>query len=245
VEKLGRGKLTKILEVNKLNAGYGKSHILFDVSLDVEEGTICAILGPNGSGKSTVLKSIFGLTNVYSGSIRFRENDITGMKPYKVARLGIAYLPQVDSVYLNLNVRENLLMSGYILSKEEVEDRIKYVSEVFPMLKDYMERKVLTLSGGERQILVMAMALMRQPSLMMFDEPTAHLAPKVANLIFDKIRELNKDYGITVVLVEQNVKRALEESDKAYLLVSGRVNYFGPTKELMANEKFGKLFLGL
>ncbi|MGC8911462.1 MAG: ABC transporter ATP-binding protein [Nitrososphaeria archaeon] len=245
MEKLGRGKLTKILEVNKLNAGYGKSHILFDVSLDVEEGTICAILGPNGSGKSTVLKSIFGLTNVYSGSIRFRENDITGMKPYKVARLGIAYLPQVDSVYLNLNVRENLLMSGYILSKEEVEDRIKYVSEVFPMLKDYMERKVLTLSGGERQILVMAMALMRQPSLMMFDEPTAHLAPKVANLIFDKIRELNKDYGITVVLVEQNVKRALEESDKAYLLVSGRVNYFGPTKELMANEKFGKLFLGL
>ncbi|MGB9727559.1 MAG: ATP-binding cassette domain-containing protein, partial [Nitrososphaeria archaeon] len=154
--------MTKILEVNKLNAGYGKSHILFDVSLDVEEGTICAILGPNGSGKSTVLKSIFGLTNVYSGSIRFRENDITGMKPYKVARLGIAYLPQVDSVYLNLNVRENLLMSGYILSKEEVEDRIKYVSEVFPMLKDYMERKVLTLSGGERQILVMAMALMRQ-----------------------------------------------------------------------------------
>lgn len=234
-----------MLEVNKLNAGYGKSHILFDVSLDVEEGTICAILGPNGSGKSTVLKSIFGLTNVYSGSIRFRENDITGMKPYKVARLGIAYLPQVDSVYLNLNVRENLLMSGYILSKEEVEDRIKYVSEVFPMLKDYMERKVLTLSGGERQILVMAMALMRQPSLMMFDEPTAHLAPKVANLIFDKIKELNKDYGITVVLVEQNVKRALEESDTAYLLVSGRVNYFGPSKELMANEKFGKLFLGL
>lgn len=240
-----RGRLTKILEVNKLNAGYGKSHILFDVSLDVEEGTICTILGPNGSGKSTVLKSIFGLTNVYSGSIRFRENDITGMKPYRVARLGIAYLPQVDSVYLNLNVRENLLMSGYILSKEEVEDRIKYVSEVFPMLKDYMERKVLTLSGGERQILVMAMALMRQPSLMMFDEPTAHLAPKVANLIFDKIKELNKDYGITVVLVEQNVKRALEESDTAYLLVSGRVNYFGPSKELMANEKFGKLFLGL
>ncbi|MBC7091688.1 MAG: ABC transporter ATP-binding protein, partial [Nitrososphaeria archaeon] len=208
-KKLVRGRLTKILEVNKLNAGYGKSHILFDVSLDVEEGTICTILGPNGSGKSTVLKSIFGLTNVYSGSIRFRENDITGMKPYRVARLGIAYLPQVDSVYLNLNVRENLLMSGYILSKEEVEDRIKYVSEVFPMLKDYMERKVLTLSGGERQILVMAMALMRQPSLMMFDEPTAHLAPKVANLIFDKIKELNKDYGITVVLVEQNVKRAL------------------------------------
>jgi len=237
--------LGSILEVSGLNAGYGKSHILFDVSLDVEEGTVCAILGPNGSGKSTVLKSIFGLTNVYSGSIKFKGKDITGMEPYKIARLGVAYLPQVDSVYLNLNVRENLMMSGYILSKEEVEERMKYVCEVFPTIREYMGRKVLTLSGGERQILVMAMALMRQPSLMMFDEPTAHLAPKVANQIFDKIRELNRSHGITVVLVEQNVKRALEESDKAYLLVSGRVNYSGPSRELMHNENFGKLFLGL
>ncbi|MEM0385499.1 MAG: ABC transporter ATP-binding protein [Nitrososphaeria archaeon] len=237
--------MTNILEVDKLNAGYGKSHILFDVSLNVEDGTICAILGPNGSGKSTVLKTIFGLTTVYSGSIKFKGNNITGMEPYKIARLGIAYLPQVDSVYLNLNVRENLMMSGYILEKNEIEERIKYVEEIFPVLKEYRDRKVYTLSGGERQILVMAMALIRQPSLMMFDEPTAHLAPKIANQIFEKIKELNKSHGITVVLVEQNVKRALEESDTAYLLVSGKVNYYGPSKELMANEKFGKLFLGL
>ncbi|MEM2613771.1 MAG: ATP-binding cassette domain-containing protein, partial [Nitrososphaerota archaeon] len=133
--------MSNIIEVENLNAGYGNTHILFDVSLNVDEGTICAILGPNGSGKSTVLKTIFGLTNVYSGSIRFKGQDITGMKPYKIARLGIAYLPQVESVYLNLNVRENLMMAGYILQKDELEDRIKYVLEVFPMLKDYMERK--------------------------------------------------------------------------------------------------------
>lgn len=115
----------------------------------------------------------------------------------------------------------------------------RYVEEVFPVLKDYMDKKVYTLSGGECQILVMAMVPM------MFDRSTAHLAPKIANQIFEKIKELNKSYGITVVLVEQNVKRALEESDIAYLPVSGRVNYYGPSKELMANEKFGKLFLGL
>ena len=237
--------MSNIIEIEGLNAGYGKTHILFDVSLNVEEGTICAILGPNGSGKSTVLKTIFGLTNIYSGSIRFKGQDITGMKPYMIARMGIAYLPQVDSVYLNLNVRENLMMAGYILQKDELEDRIKYVQEVFPVLKNYMERKLITLSGGERQIVVMAMALMREPSLMMFDEPTAHLAPKVANQIFEKIKELNKKFNITIIIVEQNVKKVLEESNYAYLLVSGRINYYGPSNELISSEKFGKLFLGV
>jgi branched-chain amino acid transport system ATP-binding protein len=237
--------MSNIIEIENLNAGYGKTHILFDVSLNVEEGTICAILGPNGSGKSTVLKTIFGLTSVYSGSVRFKGQDITGMKPYKIARLGIAYLPQVDSVYLNLSVKENLMMAGYILQKDELEERIRYVQEVFPLLKNYMERKLITLSGGERQIAVMAMALIREPSLMMFDEPTAHLAPKIANQIFEKIKELNKNFNITVILVEQNVKKALEESDMAYLLVSGRINYYGSSKDLLTNEQLGKLFLGL
>jgi branched-chain amino acid transport system ATP-binding protein len=237
--------MSNVIEIENLNAGYGKTHILFDVSLNVEEGTICSILGPNGSGKSTVLKTIFGLTNIYSGSVRFKGQDITGMKPYKIARLGIAYLPQVDSVYLNLTVKENLMMAGYILQKDELEERIRYVQEVFPTLKNYLERKLITLSGGERQIVVMAMALMREPSLMMFDEPTAHLAPKIANQIFEKIKELNKNFNITVILVEQNVKKALEESDTAYLLVSGRINYYGSSKDILMNEQLGKLFLGL
>jgi branched-chain amino acid transport system ATP-binding protein len=237
--------MSNILEISDLNAGYGKSHILFDISLNIEKGIICAILGPNGSGKSTILKSIFGLTNIYSGSIIFRGMNITGMKPHKIAQLGIAYLPQVDSVYSNLSVRENLIMAGYTLSKEEIEERIRNVCEIFPILKKYMGRRVMTLSGGERQILAMAMALMRQPSLIMLDEPTAHLAPRIAIQIFDKIKELNKDYGVTIVLVEQNVRGALEISDKAYLLVSGKINYCGSSKDLINHKDFGKLFLGL
>jgi branched-chain amino acid transport system ATP-binding protein len=237
--------MSNILEISDLNAGYGKSHILFDISLNIEKGIICAILGPNGSGKSTILKSIFGLTNIYSGSIIFKGMNITGMKPHKIAQLGIAYLPQVDSVYSNLSVRENLIMAGYTLSKEEIEERIRNVCEIFPILKKYMGRRVMTLSGGERQILAMAMALMRQPSLIMLDEPTAHLAPRIAIQIFDKIKELNKDYGVTIVLVEQNVRGALEISDKAYLLVSGKINYCGSSKDLINHKDFGKLFLGL
>jgi len=237
--------MSNILEISNLNAGYGKSHVLFDISLNIEKGVICAILGPNGSGKSTILKSIFGLTSIYSGSIIFKGMNITGMKPYKIAQLGIAYLPQVDSVYSNLSVRENLIMAGYTLSKEEIEERIRNVCEIFPILKKYMGRRVMTLSGGERQILAMAMALMRQPSLIMLDEPTAHLAPRIAIQIFDKIKELNKDYGVTIILVEQNVRGALEISDKAYLLVSGRINYCGSSKDLINHKDFGKLFLGL
>jgi branched-chain amino acid transport system ATP-binding protein len=237
--------MSNILEISDLNAGYGKSHILFDISLNIEKGVICAILGPNGSGKSTILKSIFGLTNIYSGSIIFKGMNITGMKPHKIAQLGIAYLPQVDSVYSNLSVKENLIMAGYTLSKEEIEERIRNVCEIFPILKKYMGRRVMTLSGGERQILAMAMALMRQPSLIMLDEPTAHLAPRIAIQIFDKIKELNKDYGVTIILVEQNVRGALEISDKAYLLVSGRINYCGSSRDLINHKDFGKLFLGL
>ncbi|MEM2179170.1 MAG: ABC transporter ATP-binding protein [Candidatus Methanomethylicaceae archaeon] len=237
--------MSSILSINNLYAGYGKSQVLFGISFDVEEKCICAILGPNGSGKSTILKTIFGLTNVYGGAIKFKGMDITGMKPHKIARLGIAYLPQVDSVYLNLTVKENLIMAGYILPKNEIEERIRYVQEIFPELKKFMDRKILTLSGGERQMVVMARALMRQPSLMMFDEPTAHLAPRISEQIFEKIKELNKNLGITIILVEQNVKKALEISDIAFLLVSGRINYSGVSKGLLSNKELGRLFLGL
>lgn len=237
--------MSSILSVDNLYAGYGKSQVLFDISLNVEEKRICAILGPNGSGKSTILKTIFGLTNIYDGSIKFKGIDITGMKPHKIARLGVAYLPQVDSIYLNLTVRENLIMAGYILPNDEIEERIKYVQEIFPELKNFMDRKILTLSGGERQMVVMARALMRQPSLMMFDEPTAHLAPKISEQIFEKIKELNKNLGVTIILVEQNVKKALEISDIAFLLVSGRINYSGVSKDLLSNKELGRLFLGL
>ena len=237
--------MSNILEVEDVHAGYGKSHVLFGVSAEIKAKTICSILGPNGSGKSTLLKTLFGLTNVYRGKIRFNETDITGWKPHEIARLGLAYLPQTENLYLNLNVRENLVMAGYTVSTDELNKRIGEVLEIYPVLRPFMERKAFTLSGGERQILVMATALIRQPSLMLFDEPSSNLSPKMAEQIFQKIQELNQNLEITVLVAEQNTKKALELSDEAYLLVSGRVNFHGEAKELAANEELGRLFLGL
>jgi branched-chain amino acid transport system ATP-binding protein len=233
-----------ILEIENLNSGYGKSQVLFNVSLEVRKNSICAILGPNGSGKSTLLKTIFGLTSIYSGSITFNDHEISRMKPHEIAKLGISYLLQVENIYSNLSVRENLIMAGYILPREEMHTRMEEVLEIFPPLKNFLDRRTYTLSGGERQLLVMAMALMRRPALMMLDEPSANLAPRIADEIIEKIKEL-KNLGITIILVEQNTKKALEITEDAFLLVSGRINYYGKSKELITNKELGRLFLGL
>jgi branched-chain amino acid transport system ATP-binding protein len=237
--------LSDTLQIEDVDAGYGKSQVLFSVSAEVKAKSICAVLGPNGSGKSTLLKTLFGLTTIYKGKIRFNGLDITGRKAHEIARMGLAYLPQTENVYANLNVRENLIMAGYTVPNDKINERIEDVLRIFPLLQPFLERKASTLSGGERQILVMATALMRRPSLMLFDEPSSNLAPKMVEQIFEKIKELNHNLGITVIVAEQNTKKALELSDDAYLLVSGRVNFHGGAKELAANNEFGRLFLGL
>jgi len=234
----------EILSIIDLNAGYYKIPVLSDVNLTVPEGSICAIVGPNGSGKSTLLKTIFGLTTVYSGRIKFNGKDITHLKPYEKVKLGMSYLPQTGNVFPNLTIRENMIMAGYLLSKKEIRERMDEVLKMFPIFNISLEKRVLTLSGGERQMLAMAMSLMNRPLLMMFDEPTANLSPKLAYQVFGKIKELNKS-GITIILVEQNVKRALEISDIAYLLVSGRVRFQGNSKELLEHPELGRLYLGI
>jgi len=233
-----------ILEIEKLNSGYGKSQVLFDISLTVKEKSICALLGPNGSGKSTLMKSIFGLTSIYSGLIKFNGEEITKKKPHERVKLGLVYLPQVDNVYDSLTVKENLIMASSILSKEERNNRIEEVIEFHPILKRYFNRKLVMLSGGERQIVAMAMALMLKPKMILFDEPSAHLAPKFVEEIFEKIKELNH-IGVTVLLVEQNVKKALEESEYAYIMVSGRIVYGAETNKLRDLPEFNKIFLGI
>lgn len=234
----------EILGVSDLNAGYYKIPVLSEVNLTVPEGSICAIVGPNGSGKSTLLKTIFGLTTVYSGRIKFNGKDITHLKPYEKVKLGMSYLPQTGNVFPNLTIRENMIMAGYLLSKKEIKERMEEVLKMFPIFNISMDKKVSTLSGGERQMLAMAMSLMNRPSLMMFDEPTANLSPKLAYQVFEKIEELNES-GITIILVEQNVKRALEISDIAYLLVSGRVRFQGDSNELLGHPELGRLYLGI
>lgn len=234
-----------MLGVESLNAGYGKFHILFDVSFEVPRGKILVIVGPNGSGKSTTLKAIFGIATIYSGKITLEGRDVTRLPPHAKAKIGMAYLPQTDNIFAELTVEENLRMAAYTLDKAEAEKAIKEVLEIFPVLKEKLDKKAKTLSGGQRQLLGMAMMLIRKPKLMMFDEPTAGLAPKAAKEVVDKIVWLRDELGKTIVLVEQNAKLGLEIGDLALLLVSGRVAFYGKASELLADKELGKRYLGL
>lgn len=234
-----------MINAKGVNAGYGPVQVLYDFDFKVAEREKVAIIGPNGSGKSTLMKTIMGLTTLYSGVVEFEGQDISKLPPYERARLGLAYLPQVGSTFDNLTIKENLRMAGYTLHKSEREGRIDEVLEVFPILKGYVDEPVKVLSGGMRQMLATGIALMRRPRLMMFDEPTANLAPKLAEEVLDKILEIESQFGITVVMVEQNATMVLEACDTAYLLVNGRVRYTGDAKELMNNPRFGQMFLGI
>lgn len=233
-----------MLRTEKLNAGYKQLQILFDVDLTVEKG-ITTIIGPNGSGKSTLLKSIFGIATIHSGSVYLNGRNITSLPPHEKTRLGISYLPQVENVFANLTVEENLKIAGYWLEESEKKDKISYALDFFPELKNYLRRKAGTLSGGERQMLAMACALVKDAKILLLDEPTAQLSPKFAEKIFERIQSLEDEMKITILLVEQNVKRALEISDKAYLLVSGRVAFQGSASELISHPKFEKMCVGI
>ena len=234
-----------MIEVRGLNAGYQRLQVLFDVSASFEKEKINVVVGPNGSGKSTLLKSIFGLTTIYSGSIIFNGKELVGKTPHEVARIGIAYLPQTENIFENLTVEENLRMAGYILKEDEIEERVEEALEFFPAIRRYWKRRAKLLSGGERQMVAMAMALLRRPKVMLFDEPTGGLAPKIANEVLSKIIELRDSLKITIVLVEQNAKRALEIGDKAYLLVSGKLIFEGECDELLQHPQFSTLYLGV
>ena len=198
-----------LLSAENISSGYRRLQVLFDVNAWFSQKQITVVVGPNGSGKSTLLKTVFGLTDVYSGRIIFDGNDITGEPPDKVSKLGIAYLPQTSNVFNELTLKENLLMAGYILEKDEARQRLTGLRDAFPILRDHWARKAGTLSGGERQMVAMAMALLRRPRVMLFDEPTGNLAPKIAQQVLERITEIRDEYGIAVGLAEQNAKRAL------------------------------------
>ncbi len=234
-----------ILSVSDLNAGYGRFHIVFDASFNLADGEILTIVGPNGSGKSTLLKAIFGIATVYSGLVSFKGSDVTRYPPHVKARIGLAYLPQTDNVFAELSVRENLVMASYTLEESEARDRIEEVLNIYPILKQKLDYKAKSLSGGERQILALAMTLIRKPELIMLDEPTGNLAPIIAKELLKKIVQLRDELKKTVILVEQSAKAALEISDRALLMVSGRIAYEGPSKGLLEDVELGKKYLGL
>ncbi len=233
------------LAVNQVSAGYGKLQILTEVSLEAKQGEVTVVVGPNGSGKSTLLKTISGLTTLYQGQISLDGRVISGLAPHEIARLGLAYLPQTESVFTQLNVTENFRMAGYAVRAEDFGKRLNEALTIFPQLTQYLRSKVSNLSGGERQMVAMTMAMIRKPKVIMFDEPTGNLAPKIATQVLETIRALARDLGLAVVLVEQNARRALEIGDRAYLMVGGKNAFEGGTKELLAHRELARLYLGL
>jgi len=234
-----------MLKVDGVSAGYGRLQILTDVSLEALPGELTIVVGPNGSGKSTLLKSVAGLTNIYKGSVSMDGKTLSGHPPHIIARSGLAYLPQTESVFTKLSVTENFKMAAYMVSRSEYEVRLKDSLEIFPQLNSYLGSKVVNLSGGERQMVAMTMALLRKPQVIMFDEPTANLSPKYATDVLRTIQKLGKERGLTIVLVEQNAKKALEIGDKAYLLVGGKNAFIGGAKELLSHQELARMYLGM
>jgi branched-chain amino acid transport system ATP-binding protein len=220
-----------MLKVTNLSSGYGKMVVLHNINIEVKGGEIVAVLGPNGAGKTTLLNSIFGLATVHEGEIVFEGRPIHRMRPYDIVRAGISYSPQLDNVFPNLTVVENLLMGAFTRGNDPTVMRdIEEIFELFPEIARRRNQKARTLSGGERQMLAVARALMSKPKMLLLDEPTAGLSPKAGSTLMRKIKEV-RDRGITILLVEQNVRRALEIADRGYVLVSGRI-----VKEAIAED---------
>ncbi len=234
-----------MLHVKNLNAGYEELHVLFDVEFKASDRKITTVVGPNGSGKSTLLKAIFGNATIHSGEVLLNGKDITKVPPHKKARMGMAYLPQVENIFTNLSVEENLKIAGYALNESSYLDGLDLALGVFPELKNFMKRKAGTLSGGERQFLAISTALIRKTGLLLLDEPTAQLSPKLTEEMFDRIVSLRDDLGLSLVLVEQDIRRALKVGDNAYVLISGKVAFQGGAQELLEHEGFEKLCMGV
>lgn len=231
-----------LLKVEEVTSGYGDMEVLHAVSLEVGEGEIVTIIGPNGAGKSTLMKTIFGLLTPTAGAIQFAEQDITGLPPDRIVRLGMAYVPQVENVFPSLTVQENLEMGAFIRT-DDFSDRIEEIYSLFPTLKRRRNQRVGKMSGGERQMVAMGRALMLNPQLLMLDEPSAALAPKLAAQIFERITAIN-DTGVAILIVEQNAKESLKLSTRGYVLAGGRNRFTDTGENLLANEEVGRLYLG-
>jgi ABC-type branched-subunit amino acid transport system ATPase component len=232
-----------ILEADKITAGYTTEvNILYDVDIRLKSGQIVSVIGPNGAGKSTLLKTIFGILKPSNGNIRLKDEDITGLKPDKVTQKGISYVPQVDNVFPSLTIQENLEMGAFI-REDDYSQRLNEIYELFPVLGERKKQKAGQLSGGQRQMVAMGRALMLDPQVLLLDEPSAGLSPKLVDMIFEKIIDINKT-GVSMIIVEQNAREALKMADHGYVLAMGRNVLDDSGDALLANEEVGRLYLG-
>ena len=234
-----------MLEINELGTFYGKTQALWDVSLSVAEAEIVALVGSNGAGKTTLLKAISGLLRPASGSIEFLGRRIDGLPAHSIVELGISHIPEGGSVFPDMSVRENLEMGAYPYQAwKKKEETFEQVYQIFPLLKERAGQLARTLSGGERQMLAIGRGLMSRPKLCLVDEPSYGLAPLLVTDIFRIIQRL-RDQGLTVLLIEQNVRQSLEIADRAYVLENGRICLDGACEELLQSDSVRKAYLGL
>ncbi len=231
-----------LLDVEGLVVGYGETEILHGVSLRIARQELVAVVGPNGAGKSTLAKAVVGLLRPWSGSLRFGGQSIVGVAPEELVRMGIAYLPQLDNVFQTMSVRENLELAGH-LRRDRRDERIEEMYRLFPDLERFARAPAQDLSGGQRQMLALARAVMLEPVLLLLDEPSAGLSPALADDLFEKVREL-KELGVALLVVEQNVERALQIADRAYVLAAGANRFEGSGSDLLADKEMGRLYLG-
>ena len=231
-----------LLDASGIVSGYGEIEILHGVSLSVGAGEVVAIIGPNGCGKSTLMKTIFGLLKPTKGTVTFSDTDITGMPPHDIVRRGLSYVPQADNTFLSLTVQENLAM-GAFLRPDIYAGQAAMAFDLFPDLKERRNAKVSSLSGGQRQMVAMARALMLEPQLLLLDEPTAGLAPVFVETVFAQIAHVNAQ-GIAVLMVEQNARMALEHTHRGYVLAGGENRFTDESSALLANEEVARLYLG-
>jgi len=234
-----------LLDIDSVGASYGNVQILWNVSLSVKKGEIVTVLGPNGAGKTTLVRTILGLLHVNSGSIEFLGKRIDGLPTYKIVDMGIALVPEGREIFPRITVHENLLLGAQGKeAKKTKDDSLESIFQIFPVLKERRKQLAQTLSGGEQQMLAIARGLMSKPKLLIMDEPSLGLAPILVQRIFKAMQEINEK-GVTILLVEQNVHRALEIASRGYIIEAGKMVLSGEWDELLANEHVKKAYLGL
>ena len=234
-----------MLKITDLNTYYGPIHALKGVDMEIGKGEVVSLIGSNGAGKSTLLNTIVGITKSSRGRVEFMGKEITNSPPYHMTKLGISISPEGREVFPALTVEENLRLGAYtVKNKNKIAESYKRVYEIFPRLNERIKQTAGTLSGGEQQMLAIGRALMCNPELLLLDEPSLGLAPNFVLLIFDLIKEINKQ-GVTILLIEQNANMALSASHRAYVLENGKVTMSGNAKEIAADPRIKKAYLGL
>ena len=234
-----------MLELNNLNAGYGSFQALFSVNLEVKKGEAIAVIGPNGAGKTTLLRTISGMLPVQSGNLSMEGTSLKDVPPYRIIDFGIAHVPENRRLFSSMSIEDNLRMGAFTPNaRPHFEERLDFIFDLFPRLKERRNQIAGTLSGGEQQMCAIGRALMSSPKLLLMDEPSAGLAPVIVNQVFQLVQQI-RDQGLTVLIVEQNIEQVLKIVDRAYLMEVGAIKISGKAEELIQSESIRKAYVGL